>query len=629
MSFNFVIVAPYEELANLAKQVCADLNIKGEILVGDLQEGIEVIKQIDYKNIEVIISRGGTATVINKEINIPVIEISVSGFDLIHAVAEAKEYGKNIGVIGFRNVIYGCKSLDHILGVNICELEIRNENEVEETIIEASKRGIEVIVGDAVTVKHAQKMNIKSVLVTSGKEAISMALREAEKVAEIRKKEKVKAEQLKAILDFTYEGIIATDNSGRISMVNPAAEKILKTPIKKLYGSYCNDVIPNLKLNKVLESGKSKLGQLSRIGEKLLVQNIVPVISNEETTGIVSTFQDVNYIQYIETKVRKELLLKGHLAKYTFIDIATNNYEMKSLISRAKEFSKVDSTILITGETGSGKELMSQSIHNFSKRKDGPFVAVNCAAIPESLLESELFGYEEGAFTGARRNGKKGFFELAHGGTLFLDEIGEIPLRLQAHLLRVLQQKVIVRVGGDRVIPTDVRIIAATHKDLDEAVRNGNFRRDLYYRINVLRLKIPPLRERTEDIALLVEKIADRKCVELGKDYLEFEDDVISIFKKYSWKGNIRELENIIETLIIMTREQKVKIEEVLKIFPEFNNKSTALTGTLDEIEKNAILTTLKKNKNNKEKTCKQLGISETTLWRRLKKYKINNAYIT
>ncbi|HHY70297.1 MAG TPA: sigma 54-interacting transcriptional regulator, partial [Thermoanaerobacterales bacterium] len=500
MSYKLAIVAPYPELSKIAQQVCHELEVEAVIAVGDLEEGVKAARKLIDDGAEVIISRGGTATAIAKQLDEPVMEIIVSPYDIIRAVARAKRYGDHIGVVGFRNIIYGSKSLEEVLDVKIEELEIKDEKDALYVIDKAKKDGIQVIVGDAVSVRYSKKLGLKSMLVTSGKESISMALREAQELVAVRRREKAIAEQFKAILDFTYEGIIATNAEGKISLVNPAAEKILGKPKTSLLNQPAGEVLPSLALKRVQEKGIPLLGELHRIGNQMVVHNLVPVITNHETTGIVITFQDAGHLQAVENKVRRELYLKGHVAQHTFDNIITCSSIMKNVIEQARQFAQAEAAVVITGETGTGKEMFAQSIHNNSARNDGPFVAVNCAAVPENLLESELFGYEEGAFTGARRGGKKGLFELAHNGTIFLDEIGELPLKLQARLLRVLQEKAIIRVGGDRVIPINVRIIAATHRNLEESVNKGTFRQDLYYRLNVLRVSLPPLRERKDDI---------------------------------------------------------------------------------------------------------------------------------
>ncbi|GEA14887.1 sigma-54-dependent Fis family transcriptional regulator [Moorella sp. E308F] len=620
------LVAPYAGLAALARQVCAELGEDVTITIGDLAEGVKVARELAARGAEVIISRGGTATLISRHVEVPVVEIAVSAFDLVRALAEARELGRYIGVAGFRNVIYGTKSLESVLGVHIEELIIEAEEGAAGIIAEGKAMGLEVIVGDAVSVRSARELGLQAILVTSGKEAINQAIREAREVALVRRRERARAEQFKAILDFAYEGIVATDQEGRITLVNPAAEKILGLTASRVVGRPAREVLPGVPLDQVRKSGQKRLGELHRAGNTLVAENVVPVITGREIVGAVATFQDVSHLQAVETRARQELYLKGHVAQFTFDDIVTCSPVMARVIERARQFAAADATILITGETGSGKEMVAQSIHNASQRREGPFVAVNCAAVPENLLESELFGYEEGAFTGARKGGKKGLFELAHRGTLFLDEIGELSLNLQARLLRVLQQKAIMRVGGDRVLPVDVRIIAATHRDLEEAVARETFRRDLYYRLNVLHIKLPPLRERLEDLPLLIKALVEKVSRRSGRLPPLFSEDVIARLQAYDWPGNVRELENIIERLVVLRSGQEVEPADLEEILGPVENKpepglQLVLRGTLEEMEAEIIRRTLALTNNNKDETCRRLGLSKTTLWRRLKSW--------
>jgi len=633
MPYKIAIVAPYVELSDVARHTCDELEVAAKIVVGDLEEGVKAAKKLIDDGAEVIISRGGTATAITRQLDEPVVEIIVSPYDIIRAVASAKRCGDHIGVVGFRNIIYGSRSLEEVLDVKIEELEIRTEADALSVIKKAKQDGIQVIVGDAVSVRYSKKLGLQSVLVTSGKESISMALREAQELVAVRRREKAKAEQFKAILDFTYEGIIATDAEGKISLVNPAAEKILGKSKTSLLNQPAGNVLPSLALKRVQEQGKPLLGELHRVGNSMVVHNLVPVITNNETTGTVITFQDAGHLQAVENKVRRELYLKGHVAQHTFEDIITCSPIMKKVINQAKQFAQAEAAVVVTGETGTGKEMLVQSIHNASLRKDGPFVAVNCAAVPENLLESELFGYEEEAFTGARRGGKKGLFELAHNGTIFLDESGELPLKLQARLLRVLQEKAIIRVGGDRVIPVNVRIIASTHRNLEEDVEKGTFRQDLYYRLNVLRLLLPPLRERKDDIPLLIDRLLEKICSKTNKARPIITDEVLQIFNAYHWPGNVRELENMLERLVVLKGGLQVTPEDIGGIKgileDKMKNKETSgsvhieLKGSMEDMEKEIVCKTLELTGYNKEETCKKLGISQTTLWRKLKKWDI------
>ena len=301
---------------------------------------------------------------------------------------------------------------------------------------------------------------------------------------------------------------------------------------------------------------------------------------------------------------------------------------MNQLIRKAKIAGKSTSTVLLLGESGTGKEVFAQSIHNYGKRKEGPFIAVNCAAMPRELIQSELFGYCDGAFTGAKKGGRPGKFELANGGTLLLDEIGEMSLDLQVNLLRVLQEKNVVRIGGESPIPIQVRVIAATNKNLRKAVEEGTFREDLYYRLNVMTLLVPPLRERGEDIDILVAKILTKMSVKLGKEVLKIDPEVRKIFRQYDWPGNIRELENVLECSINMMDGDILTVEYLPTYLT--NCKETKMNDqgdiiSLSQLECSAIEDAMKKCEGNITQVAKALGIGRNTLYSKLNKYQINH----
>lgn len=356
--------------------------------------------------------------------------------------------------------------------------------------------------------------------------------------------------ELDSLLNVLDDGIIAVDGSGLIHGFNKRAEKIIGYKKEKVIGKDVKEIVPQIPFDEVIDTSKSIKAMLVKIKGYDISTTIVPVITSKRVTGALAIINEFTEEEKNQHKLRIQLLGKGHKAKYTFKDIIGRSNEMEELKAIAERMAKSDSSVLISGESGTGKELFAQAIHNSSQRKDYQFVAVNCAALPESLLESELFGYEEGAFTGARKGGKLGLFELAHKGTLFLDEIGEMALNLQARLLRVIQEREVMRIGGDSVIKIDIRIIAATNKNLKELVDKGEFRRDLYYRLNVLPLNTIPLKDRREDIMLLVDKIQEELDVEF-----KLTDEAVKKFKNYSWEGNVRELKNYVEYLAHLGKE--------------------------------------------------------------------------
>lgn len=462
-------------------------------------------------------------------------------------------------------------------------------------------------------------------MITSGKEAIANAVNEAIRLIEEIKKEKAKTEEIRTILDFIHDGVIAVDKKGKITIYNKMAEKIFRKPSEEVLGKNIEFLIPDTKLYQVMNEKKSQLDALQEIGEIKIATNRVPIIVENEVIGAVATFQEVNTLMKAELKIRKQLLEKGHLAFYRFIDIVHKSEKMSKCIEIAKKYSQLDSTILIFGESGTGKEIFAQSIHNESKRKNGPFVAINCAALPENLLESELFGYAEGAFTGAKKGGKVGLFELAHNGTIFLDEISEMPLSLQSKLLRVMQEKKVMRLGDDKLIPINIRIICATNRDLLKEVNNGNFRQDLFYRINILPLFIPPLRERKEDIIPLAEYFLKKYSKLIGKNILGFTHSAVDYLLSLDYPGNVRELEGIIERACAVCEGKYIDMEDLIFKYFEINqNKIKSQELSIEEQEKNLISKALTESKGNITLAAKLLGIHRTTLWRKIKKYNID-----
>lgn len=351
--------------------------------------------------------------------------------------------------------------------------------------------------------------------------------------------------QLDVLLEVIDAGVIGIDTGGKIFIYNDNAKKIIGLENRDVIDKNGLGLFPMISFKNAFEKLEATEESIVKINDYDVVVSVSPLIHSERLYGAIAILRKYSDTEKKQHKLRKQLIGKGYKAKYHFNDIIGNGDSIKKCKDIAKRMAKSNSSILITGETGTGKELFAQAIHNYSPRKHYQFVAVNCGAFPESLLESELFGYEEGAFTGARKGGKPGLFELAHNGTIFLDEITEMPMNLQVKLLRVLQEREIVRVGGDRIINVDIRIIAATNKDIQDMVNKGEFRKDLYYRLNVLPLNIPPLRERKEDILYLFNKFKN-----------EFNSDFILTAKakemllNHSWDGNVRELRNYVEYFV-------------------------------------------------------------------------------
>ncbi len=385
---------------------------------------------------------------------------------------------------------------------------------------------------------------------------------------------------LMGILDIA---IIGVDKDNFICSCNEGAEKILNRKSINLIGNSACDILSCVPFGEVRETQKEIRSRLVTVNGEYVNLNITPVIKAENYMGAFAVLQRFKEEEQKQHELRRQLLNKGHKAKYTFDDILGESGAIKKIKEIAKKMAKTNSAVLITGESGTGKELFAHAVHNYSDRKDYPFVAVNCAAIPENLLESELFGYEEGAFTGAKKGGKIGLFEFAHMGTLFLDEIEGMSPALQIKLLRVIQEKEIMKIGGDKVINIDVRIIAATNEELRKLVKENKFRKDLYYRINTLPIMIPPLREREDDVYLLLERFK----TEIGADF-KFTPKAKEAFKMYNWEGNIRELKNYVEFFNFMG-EEYINFEDMPLAIKEYYEENKDKKEISEKEESNIL----------------------------------------
>lgn len=622
---NILLIAPYEDLEKTAKDVIKEYNLKADVIQGNLSDGASIAKHAEEKGVEVIISRGGTYQVIKNAVNIPVVEIQVSAFDILRALKDLLDYRGPIGIVGYENVVFGIDTLIDVLKLDLIRVIFKSEKDAPRQVHEVASKGVREFVGDTIGIKTVKNLGYRGRLIESGKEAILSAIYEAQRVLKIRRDERARAERFKVIMDFIHDGIIAVDEKGYITIFNKTAGEIFNKSDNPV-GKPVSEVVETTKLPEVLKTGEPQLGELQRVGNVEIATNRVPIIVDGEVKGAVATFQDVTQIQKMEHKIRRELHQKGLVAKYSFKDIVHKSRIMEDLINRARKYAELDSTtVLILGETGTGKELFAHSIHNESPRAKGPFVAINCAALPENLLESELFGYAEGAFTGARRGGKIGLFEMAHMGTIFLDEIGDMPLNLQSRLLRVIQEKEVMRIGDDRVIPVDVRIIASTNRNLEEDIEKGTFRRDLFYRLNVLKLIIPPLRERKEDIPLLVDLFVEKYSARLGKKVKGVTQKALDLIMNLDYPGNVRELKGIIERAVAFAESEYIE-EADLGISNQAAKQNDAISRhifkgnfTLKEIEIMAIKEALAKTQNNISGAARLLGVDRTTIWRKIK----------
>lgn len=444
---------------------------------------------------------------------------------------------------------------------------------------------------------------------------------------------------LQAIIQSSEEAISVVDENGKGILINPAYSRLTGLEEEKVIGKPATaDISEGESVHmKVLQTRRAMRGVAMRVGPKRkdVIVNVAPVIVDGKLKGSVGVIHDVSEIQNLNRELnRARQIIRTLEAKYSFEDIIGTSEEMTIAIEQARLGAKTPATVLLRGESGTGKELFAHAIHNASGRKYNKFIRVNCAALSESLLESELFGYEEGAFSGAKRGGKRGLFEEADKGSIFLDEIGELTANTQAKLLRVLQEHEITRVGGTKPITIDVRIIAATNVNLEKGIADGTFREDLYYRLNRMPIHIPSLRRRKEDIPLLCSRLIQKINQEYGRNVEGVTEEAVDKLMAYNWPGNVRELDNILGRAIIFMNYSETKIEERhipdlgannpspnIEASEEAQNKS--LTQMIEQYEARVIRQTLQKLDGNKTKTAKMLGLSVRNLYYKLEKYEI------
>lgn len=626
------VVSTYPEMSELITRMAGEMNLHLEIREGVLEEGVSLAYQLEHEGVDVIISRGVTGKKIKKAVSLPVVLIEINSFDILQALHVAKGMGRKIAFLGHRTKDFGPEfnAIIDILGIEIDCYPYTNIYEMDEQVSKILKLDFDAIVSTGLCVyEMAKNSGANAVLVQSGHDTIFSAIKQAVEMVEGIRRDQERSKRFQSVLASTNDGIMIMDENNRVTFINEAAENMLELKARSILGQQVENIREST-VKGLLSSGSGQRTEVFKeVGRKQFWVNSMPMILENEKKGIVTMFQSVNKIQTLEQNLRRQLFKKGLIAKHTFNDIIGSSDVLQGTIIKAKKFAAASATVLIGGESGTGKELFAQSIHNESKRREGPFVAVNCAALPENLLESELFGYEEGAFTGAKKGGKTGLFEMAHGGTIFLDEIGEMTLPVQARLLRVLQEREIMRLGSDRVIPVDVRIIAATNYELSAAVREGNFRSDLFHRLEVLNLDIPPLRKRKEDIELLAEFFIHQFSAEEKKKVPPLSKVALEKLKKYDWPGNIRELQNVIQKYVLLIEEGQNAEELVTRLINEKIAKSYAVPsgdettitlkiGKMEDMERQVIEYLLSTGASIKE-ISQITGTSRTTLWRKLK----------
>ena len=592
----------------------------------------ELTEYVKKNGISLVLLGSRLFRLVGERLSVPVIEIRRSFYDYYRAIRALGEKRSQAVMILWGPLRPGEKEyieeLRELIPLILLETEERSEiqkrkKKTRQVIRQCKEQGYTTIIGVGMVYDIALEEGMAVQIIGFHSASLFLAVREALYQYRLFDQEKENLRSLRSIFREVEEGILVSDEEGNILEVNSAARSIFKGIIPER--CRIEELFPLEQVQEAIRKEEEISHLVCRVQEKTLMLTL-RISRNESGKRFHFIFYPSAVVRAMEREIQADMRKRGYIAKNTFSDIRSASSSMEMLKRKARRYAVTESTVVIYGESGTGKELFAQSIHNESSRKQFPFVAVNCGALPENLLESELFGYVKGAFTGARAEGKKGIFEIAHRGTLFLDEIGELPLSMQARLLRVLQEREVVRLGDDKVISVDVRILAATNRNLYEAVQEGRFREDLYYRLNVLPLRVPSLRERREDIPII---LADYLRT-LGNEKKHLNAEALRECMNYSWPGNVRELKNFAERIALLSETDEIGREMVLQALEIELNSITAGSNSKERkyaamclpgesISDDVILEMLKKNGGSRKLTAEELGISTTTLWRRLK----------
>lgn len=553
---RIIFIAPDPAIAETAHRVALELGFqdKMRLHVSGITTCLDLARQAETDGADVIVARGWSADLIlGSDVRTPVVHIPVGIQDLAEVLTQARGVTglehPHIGFVTFPRVHWDLAAFARLLGMHLRVYSSHSEvGSISLAVEQAVRDGADIVVGGSTSARIAQELGTPATLLVSGEDSVRQALLQADKVVYARKLEQTQAQQLRTVLDHSRDGMVSLDPGGHIVLMNPAARQMLRLDATAK-GRPLREVIAVPGLAQCLAEGRAIQDEVVTLDGRELLVSAVPVRWQREMTGIMCSFQETRSIAALETKIRRTA--HGLEAHYTFAHILGESPRMVETVDAARRYAAGRQSVLVVGETGTGKELFAQAIHNASTCRQGPFVAVNCGALPPSLLESELFGYEAGAFTGANRKGRAGYFELAHGGTLFLDEISELDVHGQTRLLRAVEERSVMRLGGSRRLNVDLRIIAATNVNLWERVRQGRFRQDLFYRLKVLTLPLPPLRERQGDVALLARHFLAEAGAETGTGELRFTAEARRALEAHDWPGNVRELRHLMESFAL------------------------------------------------------------------------------
>lgn len=632
---RLLFIVPYPQLKKTVDYVLSNYPDREELDVEVQVYAAEDLPQIDTSRYDAVIARGYTAKKIAAIYrNLPVVRLNISGYDVVQALSRCCHtyHPKKVAVFSSDGQMYQVREICSLFGVEAEVYAAPRHDKLSAMLQRAVEQRCDALIGGYSVVTLARQRGFPGVVIGTGEDTVLQTIETAVRTVGQLRRQQETAQMYKTIICSSKDGLLYVDAHGVIQVQNQVICQM--SGINELIGRPLQQALPYLykQFCQVLSSGKEESGRILSVpGGKMKVSaSCTPVVVNGQISGAVINLTDITLVQNLESQIRRKLSERGLQARYHFSHIVHQSAVIEQTIQRARQYAASNSNIIIVGETGTGKELFAQSIHNSSSRKNGPFVAINCAAIAENLLESELFGYVEGAFTGTSKGGKMGLFEQAHGGTLFLDEVEEISLSTQSKLLRVLQERQVRRIGDNKVIDVDVRIISATNKSIASLSQQGKFRKDLMYRLDVLRLFIPPLRERQDDVELLFLFLLEEQYAQSGAPAPTLDPEAIPLLRQYPFEGNIRELKNIVERVSVVGAGEVISYQALHEaIYPRdlaAGTPSAASVGGVPSAapvqdERERLFQALEACGGNRSQAAKLLGMDRSTLWRKLQKY--------
>jgi transcriptional regulator with PAS, ATPase and Fis domain len=620
---EILVIAPYPGLKDMFLELNETLNMNIHIEVGNLSKGLAIAKSMEDKDFDVIISRGATARLLRNHCSIPVVEVKISGYDILRTLTLLKGYPGKIGLISYLNVIQGADLIASLMDMNLSFFLIDDGQRIEDKIQEAIAQDIQVFIGDVISTSVASDLGLKSILITSGKEAVWESINDAEQVAVYSKKEKERIRFLEAVNRCHKDGMVAVNHTGEIQIFNPKAGELLDLDEAEVLGKRPEEISSVL----YFEEGAARHGEsfeevVTLSGEEVVISKN-PIKEAGRYMGSVAFLQPAKHILKIQSMVRNKRNGNHFKASLHFNHFVAGSEVMKEKIKIAKNYSKNNFPVLLYGEQGTGKSSLAQAIHNASDRKEFSFVSLNCEDYNEEELEQQLLGIDGD-------ESKRGVFEMTDGGTLFIDSIGKMPLSLQAKLINILKNNKVVPINGKHGLPFHVRLITANAEDLKGLAAEGAFRKDLLYLINTCYLDIPPLRERKEDIDEWVRWFIATYNTTLGKQIVGIRPEVMLKLKEANWPGNIRELESVVKRMCVEGNGPFIEYSDVSHILGSLFKQQVVpsdafglnISGkTMEQLEREIILQVLSEENQNQSSTAKRLGINRATLWRKVKNF--------